>query len=338
MVDRLTHLAIVVPCYNEAEVLLETSKRLMALLERLRAAGKISADSRIYFIDDGSSDATWAIVTELVRARLPIVGVKLSRNRGHQNALLAGILSAAGDAMVTVDADLQDDLEAIWAMLGHFHDGCDVVYGVRKRRDTDSFFKRFTAVLFYRLLASLGAQTIHNHADYRLLSRRAVDSLKSYQEVNLYLRGIIPLIGYRSAIVEYERGARFAGESKYPLRKMLALALDAITSFSVTPLRLISLLGFLVFMGAMGVTVWAFWAAVFRHKSVPGWASVVLPMYFLGGVELLALGVIGEYLGKLYMEVKSRPRFFVEQVLVDSGGPLVQEIEQRDESSLNAIR
>ena len=313
-----SQLAIVVPCYNEQEVLPETCTRLATLLARLRAAGKIVAESRIYFVDDGSLDRTWSLIADFVGDGLPVVGVQLSRNRGHQNALMAGLFSAAGDAVVTVDADLQDDLNAIEAMLDHFHDGCDIVYGVRKRRDTDSFFKKLTAESFYRLMAGLGAQTIHNHADYRLLSRRALESLKGYREVNLYLRGIIPLIGYRSAIVEYERTARFAGESKYPLAKMLALSLDAITSFSVLPLRLITFIGLAVFAGAMGVTGWALWAALFANKTIPGWASVVLPMYFLGGVELLALGVIGEYLGKLYIETKSRPRFFIERTLGDS--------------------
>jgi glycosyltransferase involved in cell wall biosynthesis len=234
--------------------------------------------------------------------------------------LLAGLLSAEGDAIVSVDADLQDDLEAIEHMLDHFHEGCDVVYGVRARRDTDSFLKKFTAEGFYRMMAGLGAQTVHNHADYRLMSRRAIESLRGYREVNLYLRGIIPLIGYRSAIVEYARSARFAGKSKYPLRKMLALALDAVTSFSVFPLRLISFLGFMIFTGAMGATAWALFAALFTDRVVPGWASIVLPMYFLGGIQLLALGVIGEYLGKLYVEAKSRPRFFIEQVLGDAAG------------------
>jgi polyisoprenyl-phosphate glycosyltransferase len=313
-----SQLAIVVPCYNEQEVLSETCTRLAALLARLHGAGKIVTESRIYFVDDGSRDRTWQLVTEFVRGGLPVVGVKLSHNRGHQNALMAGLFSAAGDAVVTIDADLQDDLEAIEAMLDEYHGGCDVVYGVRRRRDTDSLFKKLTAETFYRLMAGLGAQTIHNHADYRLLSRRALESLKGYQEANLYLRGIIPLIGYRSAIVEYERVARFAGQSKYPLGKMAALALDAITSFSIFPLRLISFIGLVVFGGAMSVTGWALWAALFSDKTIPGWASVVLPMYFLGGVELLALGIIGEYLGKLYMEAKRRPRFFIEQTIGDS--------------------
>jgi glycosyltransferase involved in cell wall biosynthesis len=254
-----------------------------------------------------------------VREGLPVVGIKLSRNRGHQNALLAGLFLAEGDAVVSIDADLQDDLEAIERMLDHYQQGCDIVYGVRERRQTDSLFKRLSAESFYRLLSAMGAQTIFNHADYRLMSRRAIDALRGFREVNLYLRGIVPLIGFRSAVVEYERSSRFAGESKYPLRRMIALALDAITSFSVVPLRFISLMGVLVFAGSMTVTGWALWVALVSDKAVPGWASVVLPMYFLGGVQLLALGAIGEYLGKLYVETKSRPRFFVEQIVGDTG-------------------
>ncbi|SRR5260221_6799966 len=318
MPDTSTHLSIVVPCYNEQEVLPETCRRLTALLERLCVAGKIAQESRIYFVDDGSRDSTWSIITDYVRIGLPVVGVKLSRNRGHQNALLAGLFSARGDAIISVDADLQDDLEAIEVMLDRFHEGCEIVYGVRKHRHVDSFFKRITAQYFYRVIAALGAQTIPNHADYRLMSRRAIDALQEFREVNLYLRGIIPLLGFRAAVVEYDRSKRFAGESKYPLKKMLELAFEAVTSFSVFPLRLISFLGFIVFVGAMAVTGWALWVALFTARAIPGWASVVLPMYFLGGVQLLALGVIGEYLGKLYLEAKSRPRFFISQIIGDS--------------------
>lgn len=313
----MTQLAIVVPCYNEQEVLPETCARMTALLARLQSAGKIGAESRVYFVDDGSYDGTWSVITGFVRANLPVIGVKLSRNRGHQNALLAGLLLAQGDAIVSVDADLQDDIDAIEQMLDLFHGGCDIVYGVRKRRPTDTLLKRLSAETFYRLLSAMGAQTIFNHADYRLLSRRAIDALRRFREVNLYLRGIVPLIGFRSAIVEYERSGRYAGKSKYPLRKMVALALDAITSFSVVPLRLISLLGFVVFAGSMAVTGWALWITLVRDTAIPGWASVVLPMYFLGGIQLLALGAIGEYLGKLYTEAKSRPRFFIEQIVGD---------------------
>ena len=311
----MTRLAIVVPCYNEQEVLPETCARMTALIGRLQRAGKIAEGSRVYFVDDGSRDQTWSLISDFVRKDLPVVGIKLSRNCGHQNALLAGLFLASGDVVVSIDADLQDDLEAIETMIDHYSQGCDVVYGARKRRQSDSFLKRVSAEGFYRILSALGAQTVFNHADYRLMSRRAVEALRDFREVNLYLRGIVPLIGYRSAVVEYERSSRLAGESKYPLRKMIALALDAITSFSVVPLRLISLMGILVFTGAMVVTGWALWIAVIENRAIPGWASIVLPVYFLGGVQLLALGAIGEYLGKLYVESKARPRFLVDQIV-----------------------
>jgi glycosyltransferase involved in cell wall biosynthesis len=243
-----------------------------------------------------------------------VVGIKLSRNRGHQNALLAGMFSAEGDMIVSIDADLQDDIDAIRAMVEKYLEGCEVVYGVRKRRRTDSFFKRFTAETFYRLLAFLGAQTIYNHADYRLLSRRAIEALKEFREVNLFLRGIIPLIGFESAVVYYDRNARFAGESKYPLRKMIALALDAVTSFSVVPLRFITLIGFGVFFLTACMIVFILWVRFFTDLAIPGWASTLLPIYLLGGIQILCLGVIGEYLGKLYAESKARPRYLIEQI------------------------
>ena len=315
--DLETRLAIVVPCYNEQDVLPETCRRMTALLRDLRTAGKVGSASRIYFVDDGSSDATWRIIAGFAHDGLPVSGIKLSRNLGHQNALLAGLLAAEGDALVSVDADLQDDLQAIEQMVDQFHDGCDVVYGVRRRRDSDSLGKRLSAGIFYRVMAGFGARTVYNHADFRLMSRRAIESLRGFREANLFLRGIVPLIGFRAGVVEYERSARFAGKSKYGMRKMLGLALEAITSFSVLPLRLVSVLGLVGFRrrkraspgGAVG-------RAVHRQGS-PGWASVVLPMYFLGGVELLALGVIGEYLGKDYLETKERPRYFVEQIVGD---------------------
>jgi glycosyltransferase involved in cell wall biosynthesis len=314
----LPRLAIVAPCYNEDAVLRETCDRLIALLDRLRAARRIAPGSRIYFVDDGSTDGTWRLVCEFVRAGLPVTGIKLSANRGHQNALLAGLLCAEGDAVVSIDADLQDDLDAVEAMIGRFEEGCDVVYGVRKDRGADSPAKRIGASCFYRLMAVLGARTIHDHADFRLMSRRAVEALREFREANLFLRGIVPSIGFRSATVEYDRAPRRAGRSKYSLRRMLALAVDGITSFSVAPLRLISLVGIVVFAGAMAVTLWALWASLFTDRTVPGWASVVLPMYFLGGVQLFALGVMGEYLGKIYTETKARPRFIIEETI---GGP-----------------
>lgn len=313
-------LAIVIPCYNEQDVLPETRARLSGLLERLAAAGKVAAGSRVWFVDDGSRDATWATIEAYAAADRRFAGIKLSRNRGHQNALLAGLFTAEGDAVVSIDADLQDDVEAIEAMVDRFAEGAEVVYGVRRRRDADTAFKRLTAAAFYRLLAALGAESVANHADYRLLSRRAVESLKQYREVNLYLRGIVPLLGFRSAVVPYDRAARFAGESKYPLRKMVRLALEAVTSFSVVPLRLVTLIGFAVFLGTMAVSLWALWVRLFSDAAVPGWTSVVLPMYFLGGVQILCIGIIGEYLGKLYAEAKARPRYLIEKVVAAPPG------------------
>lgn len=308
-------LAIVIPCYNERGVLHETNRRMGVLLRRLAEAGKVGADSLVYFVDDGSTDRTWELIETLIAADPHVVGIKLSRNRGHQNALIAGLFTADGDAIVSVDADLQDDIDAIEEMVDRFRAGDEVVYGVRKHRATDTFFKRLMAQTFYRFLSLLGVESIYNHADYRLMSRRAVECLKTFQEVNLYLRGIVPLLGFRSSVVYYDRTARFAGESKYPLRKAIALALDAVTSFSVVPLRLITLAGFAIFAGSMAVTLWALWVKFFTNAAIPGWTSIVLPMYFLGGVQIFCIGMLGEYLGKIYSEVKSRPRFLIERVV-----------------------
>lgn len=308
-------LGIVIPCYNEEQVLPETHRRMTLLLERLVGAGKIAAESRIFYVDDGSRDRTWTIIDQLAETDRRAVGIKLSRNRGHQNALIAGLFTAEGDALVSIDADLQDDVDAIEAMVDKYHAGAEVVYGVRVQRDADSAFKRLTAEGFYRLIARLGAESVFNHADYRLMSRRAIECLKQYGEVNLFLRGIVPMIGLRSEVVYYERSRRFAGESKYPLRSMIALALDAITSFSVVPLRMITFAGFLIFAGSMLVTLWALWVRFFTDAAVPGWTSVVLPMYFLGGVQIFCIGMLGEYLGKTYAEVKSRPRYFIEKIV-----------------------
>lgn len=314
-------LGIVIPCLNEQAVLPETCARMLKLRERLVAAGKIAGSSRIYFVDDGSRDGTWGLIEDFARQGLPVVGIKLSRNRGHQNALLAGLFTAEGDALVSIDADLQDDPDAIEAMVDRFRSGADIVYGVRKDRSSDTLFKRASATLFYRLMAGLGARTIHNHADYRLMSRRAIEALREYREVNLFLRGIVPLIGYSSASVSYDRAERFAGDSKYPFQRMLSLALDAVTSFSAVPLRIISVLGLLVSIGTMVVTGWAFWTTFFTDRAIPGWASTVLPIYFLGGVQLVSIGVIGEYVGKLYLESKARPRYVIEAVASGSGTP-----------------
>ena len=275
---RPTTLSIVVPCFNEEAVLPETLSRLTALLDRLVAAGRITPDSRLVLVDDGSRDRTWSIIAEAVDRELPVVGVKLSRNRGHQVALLAGLATAEGEAIVSVDADLQDDLGAIEKMLIEYEAGAEVVYGVRSKRDTDTIFKRSSARFFYRLMRFMGAETVEDHADYRLLSRRAVESLMQFREVNLYLRGVIPLLGFRTAIVSYERQPRFAGESKYPFRKMLALAIDAITSFSVMPLRLIGALGLLVSGVAAALGSWMLSTAWLGVKGVPGWVSTVLPI------------------------------------------------------------
>jgi len=327
-------LGIVIPCYNEAEVVAETCVRMTALLQRLETAGKTTSTSQVCFVDDGSADNTWELIESLASRNANVVGIKLSRNRGHQNALIAGLLSAEGDALVSIDADLQDEVDAIEKMVDLHLGGVEIVYGVRKQRTTDTWFKRMTAQGFYRLLKMFGAESIYNHADYRLMSRRAIESLRQFAEVNLYLRGIVPLLGFHSDIVYYERANRFAGESKYPLRKMIALGLNAITSFSVVPLRLITFTGFAIFILSMAVTLWALWVRVFTNRAVPGWASIVLPMYLLGGIQLLSLGVLGEYLGKIYAEVKSRPRYIIERMVPRAGkhGAPIQALPQRPTS------
>lgn len=308
-------LGIIVPCYNEQEVLSETAERLLALRQLLIKKGAIEDTSRICFVDDGSTDGTWNLIEELANRKVGISGIKLSKNKGHQNALMAGLFTMEGDALVSIDADLQDDIHVIEKMVAEFHNGVDIVYGVRKRRETDSFFKRISAELFYKFLSLMGVESINNHADYRLMSRRAIESLKGFREVNLYLRGIIPQLGFRSAVVYYDRLERLAGTSKYPLKKMIALALDGVTSFSVSPLRFIMFIGFTVFLGTVFVMIWIVWIRFFSGGAVPGWASTLLPMYFLGGVQILCIGVIGEYLGKIYGEVKGRPRYIIEKVI-----------------------
>jgi glycosyltransferase involved in cell wall biosynthesis len=308
-------LAIVVPCYNEAAVLPETTRRLLALLDTLITAGRIADTSHVLYVDDGSRDATWSIIRDSHVANGRIKGLKLSANRGHQIALIAGLFSAQGEVIVSVDADLQDDLNALELMLSAFETGNEVVYGVRKLREVDGFFKRFSAETYYKLLKLLGVNVVFNHADYRLLSRRAVEALKQYGEVNMFLRGIVPLIGFKSFSVYYARAERFAGESKYPLKKMLMLALDGITSFTAFPLRLISILGMLVSLGSLGMIGWVLWVKLFSDAALPGWASSVIPIYFLGGLQLLSVGVLGEYVAKIYFETKRRPRYFVEEVL-----------------------
>jgi glycosyltransferase involved in cell wall biosynthesis len=278
-------------------------------------SGKISADSQIVLVDDGSQDRTWELIRDQHRQDARVRGLKLSGNRGHQIALVAGLFTAEGDAIVSVDADLQDDLAAIEAMVDEYRNGYDVVYGVRRKRTADTFLKRVSAKSYYRLLALLGVRIVHNHADFRLLSRRAIEALKQYSEVNLFLRGLVPLIGFKSTSVLYDRAERFAGESKYPLRKMLALAADGVTSFTAFPLRVIAVLGVLVSFLSVAMMMWVLWVKLFTTLAIPGWTSSVIPVYFLGGIQLLSIGILGEYVAKLYSEAKRRPRYFVEEWL-----------------------
>ena len=310
-------LYIVVPCYKEQEVLPETSKRLKEKVLALRAQGKISDKSRIMFVNDGSSDNTWPIIRQLHEQEPDLFsGVNLSRNRGHQNALLAGLLTAVNyaDMIISMDADLQDDINAVDAMVDHYHEGYEVVYGVRSKRDTDTFFKRFTAEGFYKVMKALGVDIVFNHADYRLMSRRAVEGLAQFGEVNLFLRGIVPQIGYKWTTVTYERAERFAGESKYPLKKMLAFAADGITSFSVKPIRMVFSLGVVVFLVSLVMLLYALVSKLMGHTSA-GWTSLMGSIWLIGGIQLLSLGVVGEYVGKIYKETKHRPRFIIESVL-----------------------
>ena len=317
-------LYIVVPCYNEEAVLPETARRLREKLEQLMGRGAISPASRVLFVNDGPKDRTWPLICQLHAQSHLMCGIDLTRNRGHQNALLAGLMTAKdrADAVISMDADLQDDINAVDAMVDKYYEGCDIVYGVRSAREKDTFFKRFTAEGFYRLMAFLGAETVFNHADYRLMSRRALEGLAQFREVNLFLRGIVPMIGYITGYVSYERGERFAGESKYPLKKMLSFAMEGITSLSTKPIRYITLLGFLVFLVSIAMLIYSVvrWA---NGATVLGWASVICSVWAIGGLILLSLGIIGEYVGKIYLETKGRPRFLIREVL-----------EERDEEAL----
>jgi glycosyltransferase involved in cell wall biosynthesis len=309
----MTKLTIVVPCYNEQEVLPETIRRLLGTLDRMIEHQKILPRSCVYLVDDGSQDGTWKLIEEFADKDPRVIGIKLSRNVGHQNALLAGLLTADGDALVSIDADLQDDVNIIEEMMDEFRCGKEVVYGARKRRDTDGAFKRLSARAFYKILRLMGVDLVEDHADFRLLGRRAIGALKDFREVNLFLRGVVPLLGYQSAVVYYDRAERFAGASKYPLRRMLALAIDGVTSFSVVPLRIITAIGMIVFLASTAMAFWVLISALFFKNVVPGWASTVLPIYFIGGVQIFCIGVLGEYAGKIYSEVKQRPRFIIEK-------------------------
>lgn len=308
-----TKVGIVVPCYDEEDVLPETGRRLLELLDRMTSKGLVTPNSAVYFVDDGSKDKTWLIIEALAASDNRIHGIKLSRNRGHQNALLAGLFGAQGDALVSVDADLQDDIGVIEDMVLKYREGVEIVLGVRKARTTDTVFKRGSAELYYKLLHMMGVDVVFNHADFRLMGRRAIDCLGGYAEVNLFLRGIIPLIGFPTDTVYYDRSERFAGESKYPLKKMLALAADGVTSFSVMPLRMISAFGLMICGFSVLMILWVMLGRWVLDSAIPGWASTVIPVYFLGGAQLLSIGVLGEYVAKIYLETKRRPRYFVEK-------------------------
>lgn len=307
---------LVVPCYNEEEVLPETSKRLYKIMTDMIINGLISPESKIAFVNDGSKDKTWELIEKYHNNLDMFVGVNLSRNKGHQNALLAGLTVAKehADMVITLDADLQDDIDVIPQFVQKYYDGNDIVYGVRNNRDTDTGFKRTTAQGFYKFMKFLGVEIVNNHADYRLMSKRAIRSLLEYGEVNVFLRGIIPTIGYKSDIVEYSRKERFSGESKYPLKKMLSFAFDGITSFSVKPLRISLLLGAISFIVSLIILVYCV-VQFFLGNTVSGWASLSVSVWALGGIQLLMLGIVGEYIGKIYLETKHRPKFFIDDIL-----------------------
>ena len=311
-------LYVVIPCYNEEEVLPETAKRLKDKLVSLIAANKISDDSRICFVNDGSKDKTWEIIEELHESDKLYSGINLSRNRGHQNALLAGLMTVMdkADMVISMDADLQDDINAMDEMIDKYLNGIDIVYGVRSRRAKDTFFKRVTAEGFYKIMNRLGANTVFNHADYRLLSKRALQGLAGYNEVNLFLRGIIPMIGYKSDVVYYERAERFAGESKYPLGKMIGFAVEGVTSLSIKPIRYITALGFAVFLVSIAMLVYSFVRHFLGHTIV-GWTTLMVSIWAIGGLILFSIGVVGEYVGKIYLEAKGRPRYIIENFLDD---------------------
>ena len=311
-------LCMVIPCYNEEEVLLETAARLSEKYDKLIFDGKISSDSRIVFVDDGSKDQTWAIISRLSKENVYFEGLKLSRNRGHQNALLAGLLTVKDkfDAVISMDADLQDDINAIDKMIESYSDGNDIVYGVRSSRRKDSCFKRWTAQGFYKVMKWMGAETVYNHADFRLMSRRALDALAEFSEVNLFLRGMVPLIGFKSDTVYYERSKRFAGKSKYPFRKMLSFAFEGITSLSIRPIDLIIRLGILLCAVGVGILIYALIQHFLGHTTA-GWTSLMASIWTLGGIQLSAIGVIGKYIGKIYLETKHRPRYIIEKNTMD---------------------
>ena len=318
MENRQDILYMVIPCYNEQEVLPETSRQLKEILYDLMDRGKISRESRVLFVNDGSKDETWNIIEDLHAQDPLFLGLKLSRNKGHQNALLAGLMTAKeyADVTISMDADLQDDVHVIEKFMDKYYEGCDIVYGVRSSRKKDTFFKKFTAQSFYRLMMAMGVDIVYNHADCRLMSKRSLYDLEQFKEVNLFLRGIVPLIGYQSAVVTYERNERFAGESKYPLKKMLAFAMDGITSFSIKPIRMITSMGVIIFAISILMLIYSV-VQHFLGNTVSGWSSTMVSIWAIGGLQILSMGVIGEYVGKIYMEAKARPKFFIEKFLKD---------------------
>ena len=310
-------LYLVIPFYNEKEVLPETSKQLLEKMTNLIKKEKISEESKIMFVNDGSKDKTWEIIEKLHAENNIFQGVCLSRNKGHQNALLAGLMTAKEycDAAISLDADLQDDIDAIDGMVDKFNnENCDIVYGVRSSRETDTFFKKFTAEGYYKVMKMLGADIVFNHADYRLMSKRALDNLEDFKEVNMFLRGIVPMIGYKSDKVYYSRKERFAGESKYPLKKMLAFAWEGITSLSTKPIRMITTLGVVVMIIAVIILIYSL-VRFFMGATISGWTSTMVSIWFLGGLNLFAVGMIGEYIGKVYLETKERPKYIIEKYL-----------------------
>ena len=314
--NRLPILSIVVPCYNEQEVLNETTKQLGMVLDELIRDELVSAQSVILFVDDGSRDNTWELITQFHQTYPYVTGLKLARNVGHQRALLGGLMIAkqTADCVISIDADLQDDLAVIRDFIIKFHEGYEIVYGIRQNRDTDTVFKRFTALSFYRVMKKMGVNIEHNHADFRLMSKRALDELEKFKEVNLFLRGLVPLIGLKTAKVYYDRKERFAGVSKYPIKKMISFALDGITSLSITPIRFVTLAGFIMFFVSILAGIYAIVGKAIGN-TLPGWASLMVSVWFIGGLQLVSLGLIGEYVGKIYKEVKQRPLYIVEEEL-----------------------
>ena len=312
-------LYIVIPMFNEEEVIDETTKRLRIKVNDLIKKKIISKDSKVLYVNDGSKDKTWEKITQINKEDKLFTGISLSRNRGHQNALVAGLLTARNyaDAVISMDADLQDDINAIDEMLEKYHNGCDIVYGVRSARKKDTFFKKVTAEGFYKFMKLMGVDIVYNHADYRLTSKRVLDEFSNFKEVNLFLRGIFPLIGFKTDVVYYERAERFAGTSKYPLKKMLNFAWDGITSFSVKPLRFICVLGFLILFISIIIMIYAFIRKV-TGNNVEGWTFITISIWFLGGLQMLSLGIVGEYIGKVYNETKQRPRYIIEENLLET--------------------